>query len=120
MIAEIKLIIGIIILVVIAALSGGVYYYHSKYVTEVSANVVFKSQNNELASKIAEDSIAVDKLSADSKAREDAAALALANSQKQLQDYTKKAQALLLAAAQTPDNLCSSANYLFDNFIQGK
>jgi hypothetical protein len=115
----IQIYIAIAVAILLAALGGGTYYYHSQYEAEVTKEAVLVSKNAELVDKINQDAIAVNQYKADSDKRAADAKTALAASQKQLQDYTKKAQAILLAKAQTPDNLCLSSNFLFNDFIGG-
>jgi uncharacterized protein HemX len=116
---EAKVVIGLIALAVVLGLGFGVYYYHGKYEAALTSADVLKSQNDQLVTQIKADSDAVAKLAADAKVREDAAAAALAVAQQTAQTYQKKAQALLLAQAQTPGNLCTSADLLFNDFITG-
>lgn len=114
-----KIYFALAVMLLIAVLGGGTYYYHGKYQGEVTTNIVLQTQNDQLIAQIKADSVAVEKLKTDSDARSAAAETALAASQRQLQDYTKKAQALLLAAAQTPTDMCASANFLFNDYISG-
>ena len=113
----IKIGILVLILSVIGALGFGTYYYHGKYEESIANTDVLKSQNAGLIAQIKADSDAMQKLADDSKAREDAAKAALENSQKEFKNYTKKAQDILLAVAQSPKDMCASADILYNNFL---
>lgn len=117
---EIKIAISVIILAIILALSFGVYHYHSKFQEEVTSNAVLSASNAGFVLQLKADSDAADKLAKDSLARENAAKLALDAAQKKFLDFSKQSQYILVQKPSNPNNLCESANLLYDTFIKGK
>ena len=117
---EIKAVLVGIILLIILGLGFGTYYFHQKYVSALVTNGDLKTQNDSYQATIKSDSDSIDKLAADSKAREEAAAKALISAQQTARTYQKKAEELLTATAINPNNLCLSANALFNQYLKGK
>lgn len=117
---EVKAVIAGIIFLLILILGYGNYYFHQKYVGALITNGELKTQNDSYLSTIKSDSDTVAKLAADSKAREEAAAKALSDAQQKARAYQIRAQELLAASASNPDNLCLSADALFNQYLQGK
>jgi hypothetical protein len=115
---NLQFVIGVLTLALITILSGTTYYYHGKYEHEVTNYNLVTAKNNELVLNIASDNTAMEKLRADSLARENAANIALAAAEKQLVAYSKQAQDYLTATP-TDKNVCISADFLFDNYIKG-
>jgi hypothetical protein len=109
----------LVVLLIIAALGAGTYYYHGKYESEITAYDILKSQNVQLVDQIKADSDAVAKLAADGAAREAVAKAALQAANDKVRYYSKKADDILAAQAQTPTNLCTSADQIFNTFIAG-
>lgn len=118
MLVQMKLVIIAIITSVFVLLSFGLVHYHGKYISETQVNAIINAKNGELISQINEDSQNIRKLAIDSKMREDAASVALVTSQKKYQNYVKQAQIMLLATAQSPNNLCQSSDILYNDFIK--
>jgi Tfp pilus assembly protein PilN len=114
-----SLYIGLAVMLLIATLSGGTYYYHKQFTQQVTANAVLQSENDGLVLKIKQDSDAIAKLAADAATREAAAKVALAAANAKVKYYSKKAQDYLLAQAQSPANLCLSADLLYNDYITG-
>lgn len=104
------------IALLISLLGGLTYYYHDKYQGEITKNSVLENKNKELLLVIESDNEAVNKLAKDSKAREEAARLALVKVQKEFNEYVKRSQNYLLAQP-TDKDLCTSANSLFNRYI---
>lgn len=117
---EIKAILAAVVLLIIVGLGFGTYYFHEKYVSQLIVNGDLKTQNTGYIAQLQADSDAVAKLAADSKAREEAAATALLTAQATARNYQKKAENLLSAIASNPNNLCLSADALFNQYIEGK
>jgi len=117
---EVRAVIAGILLLIFLGLGYGTYYFHNKYVEAVTANGILKTQNDGYVATIKADSDSVAKLAADSKAREDAAKAAEAAAIKVAREYQKKAADLLAAQAKYPQDLCKSADALFNDYIGGK
>lgn len=112
-------ILAILLLLLIATLSGSTYYYHNEYGKEKTKNSVLQNSNDDLTKTIEADKVAVNKLAKDSKDREDAARVALIKVQKEFDEYVRKSQEYLLAQP-TDINICTSANTLFNQYINQK
>lgn len=117
--------LALIVSVTVGGLSTGVYHYHKIYQEEVTNNAVLKENivtlNDKIVSlnnQIKADGELVKKYEADSKLRDENAKNALAFADNKFREYQKKAQALLAAAATSPD-MCISANFLYNDFILG-
>jgi uncharacterized protein (UPF0333 family) len=116
--STIQLYISAVVLLIIVALGGTTYYYHSKYEAEVTKNALQTTKNNDLSNAIKADNLIIEKLQIDSLTREAAAKKAIADIQKQVDEYNKQAQ-IYLANEPTNKNLCISANYILTSYLQG-
>jgi len=107
------------VLILIIGLGWTTYHYHGSMITQEITNGVLASKNAELIATIKADGVAVDKLAADSAAREAKAKADLLIAHQEAAKYANKAQVLLNAKPISKD-VCKSANALFDQYLGGK